>query len=646
MKLEIEPFINKLGWFSDGDIVASMLNGHRDYISGRLPSSLVFYVPEGNQGKAIEKTIRPCTATGITAVISGALCNPKMLYGDCENVLPPQIDGSLQSNVTFDRTTEQVYKGTYARKLVKTSAVGLSGYYGFVDNTNPADMHGFSAGRAYRLSCRLRCPTGGPLFTQIKLQLQYYDTSWHYYSMTPNAYDVWQLLTVQVAIPANATGVFASLVYDTSVASGKYVYADEIGLQSPVRVTAMAHPFSNGDLVKITEVGGMVELNEGVYSVYNKTTNGFELYYLDGVNFVDGSVLTPYTSGGSAEKMTAITDFSDYTELVLCLWSRNRRGQWFMKPTDFSYTISVDGVKEFYLPTFQGFCDVTISLSGITSINQIRITALHDEEDYLLCSGMYAIHDEYPLDVLQAIEDELKEIVTQDYPDGILVGTLQGEKLSEKIVISGYRDFLDRYAVIKIKEGAVEEYHQLRDYDESGWTFYGNLDGVMLLNAYSSAEVYLQFPVRITLGETDAIFPSISIQGMEPTPILRSSGAERLVDSFDMAGQFSDRRDDLLLQYPVLIDCEARHYEILARLNRVARGLLGQYKLWINGRKHDFMFDIPPRQLDPTIPIEILPKTQYTVLIEVKELREAREVLPAAAAVTSTYNLEKPGVLS
>ena len=44
----------------------------------------------------------------------------------------------------------------------------------------------------------------------------------------------------------------------------------------PVVITIVGHSFSNDDLVKITDVAGMTELNSGVYMVKNKGADTYE----------------------------------------------------------------------------------------------------------------------------------------------------------------------------------------------------------------------------------------------------------------------------------------------------------------------------------------------------------------------------------
>ena len=64
----------------------------------------------------------------------------------------------------------------------------------------------------------------------------------------------------------------------------------------PVVITAVAHGFSNGDLVHIKNVGGMTEINDRRFTVANKTTDTFELLGEDGTDY------GVYTSGGDTEQ--------------------------------------------------------------------------------------------------------------------------------------------------------------------------------------------------------------------------------------------------------------------------------------------------------------------------------------------------------
>ena len=80
---------------------------------------------------------------------------------------------------------------------------------------------------------------------------------------------------------------------------------------NPVVITATSHGYSNGDIVRITDVSGMTQLNGNSYKVANKTTNTFELTSPDDSSNINGTSYTTYISGGKAnKKVTAITGLS------------------------------------------------------------------------------------------------------------------------------------------------------------------------------------------------------------------------------------------------------------------------------------------------------------------------------------------------
>ena len=66
----------------------------------------------------------------------------------------------------------------------------------------------------------------------------------------------------------------------------------------PVVITATAHTFQNDDLVKITDVVGMTELNGNTYMVKNKAANTIELWDENGTEKLDGTGFAAWISGG------------------------------------------------------------------------------------------------------------------------------------------------------------------------------------------------------------------------------------------------------------------------------------------------------------------------------------------------------------
>lgn len=83
---------------------------------------------------------------------------------------------------------------------------------------------------------------------------------------------------------------------------------------NPVEITSSDHGLSDGDLVWIDKVVGMIELNNNVYTVSNKTDDTYELKDGNGVD-VDGSGYTAYVSGGYATP-TIFTAVGDYPGCV------------------------------------------------------------------------------------------------------------------------------------------------------------------------------------------------------------------------------------------------------------------------------------------------------------------------------------------
>ena len=74
---------------------------------------------------------------------------------------------------------------------------------------------------------------------------------------------------------------------------------------NPGVVTATSHGFSDNDVVFISSVVGMTEVNGKYFKVANKTTNTFELTDIDGTN-VNTSSFTTYSSAGTAARVYEI----------------------------------------------------------------------------------------------------------------------------------------------------------------------------------------------------------------------------------------------------------------------------------------------------------------------------------------------------
>lgn len=70
------------------------------------------------------------------------------------------------------------------------------------------------------------------------------------------------------------------------------VSVENITAANPPVVTATTHGYSNGDIIRMTEVEGMIEVNHINYTIANVTANTFELVGINGAGY------TAYESGG------------------------------------------------------------------------------------------------------------------------------------------------------------------------------------------------------------------------------------------------------------------------------------------------------------------------------------------------------------
>lgn len=80
------------------------------------------------------------------------------------------------------------------------------------------------------------------------------------------------------------------------VRAGK-VSVTGITAASPPVVSCTGHLYVNGDMVTLTSVSGMTEVNDGDYVVTSKTTDTISLYDTEGAA-VSGTSWTAYTAGG------------------------------------------------------------------------------------------------------------------------------------------------------------------------------------------------------------------------------------------------------------------------------------------------------------------------------------------------------------
>lgn len=114
------------------------------------------------------------------------------------------------------------------------------------------------------------------------------------YSMGVNAGSYANSARGSITGSVNITNAVLNLVGEQKIITGATQ-------ARPVVLTSASHGFSNGDVVWVTGVSGMTQLNNKAFKVANRSTNTFELRTLSG-NYVDGRYWNSYASGGRVQK--------------------------------------------------------------------------------------------------------------------------------------------------------------------------------------------------------------------------------------------------------------------------------------------------------------------------------------------------------
>lgn len=334
------------------------------------------------------------------------------------------------------------------------------------------------------------------------------------------------------------------------------------------------------------------------------------------------------------EKIYGI-DVTNYDILTVYLYSRNKQNSDFRKLSDFVYKIDLGSGKEYYLSAYPGFAHIIIDISDITSIDRIRITALHADEDYLIMSYVVVSKDEIPLDIFEGIKTGME--YHRDTLNSYLLGTINCTAGNTSINLTGF-NYIDDYAIIKIDDGINDEIHQIIRGNEGLFNLTDLYDGNEILYTYVNASVYLYFPVEFGRSSLEAIIPGITIWGFEPEEKLESFKLDNVLDTWKSSG-VTERREGHYMNYPVQFDCEARHNEILAHLTRIVRDFIGRNFVWINGRKFEIKFDGGAIETFPTEHYDLIPKVLYRGTLEIREELWTRTILPYTGTINTAVNI-------
>ena len=355
--------------------------------------------------------------------------------------------------------------------------------------------------------------------------------------------------------------------------------------------------------------------------------------FIAGIN--DSSIIFKVDSGSNGEYITKTgydINLNDYEEVVFHFWSRNQKwkGSRYDLSGNFAYALDFyktnAKVARIFIPTFERMIDVTMKCAGLGSIDEIRIVCLHDEADYIIVSNMVAVKDELPRDIFEGIKNQLLYDIGKLYPringildKGILIGTVNASVDDKSIQFQTASKFIEKYAVIKIDDGTNSEVHQILSSDGLEFFFNTNYAGLKVVNNFTNASVYLIVPVEFGLSEEEILLPGIGIWGMNPEEVYDISKLDTVRDTFKDDETVQTREADAKFRYKILIDCEARHNELIAFMSRAVKNFIARQKVWVNGKSIEFFSDGTSTYIEPVEGYNEIPKIQYVIRIEVKE---------------------------
>lgn len=341
---------------------------------------------------------------------------------------------------------------------------------------------------------------------------------------------------------------------------------------------------------------------------------------------------------------TVNVDLTNYEKLTFHIWSRNKKssGQDYMNSSEFAYKIEFGTSDIYYIPTYQTFTDITIDISSLTTITKIKITCLHDTEDYLIISNMVASKDELPRDIFQGIKEQFEYSVNKFYPHiangilnkGVLIDTISGLTNDTSILFSNPLLYIEKYAVIRIDDGTNSETHQIDHNDELQFYFNSMYSGTKLLHNYTNANVYLTFPCEYGVAEKEIILPGVSLWGMNPEEMPMTTKIEGERDTFKTTETVQEGFAPVNFLYTISIDCEARHNSLIAIMSQIVRNIISQEYIWVNGKKINLKRNGVSTFIEPNEGFNEIPKIQYLVDIFIRE-----DVFEKTSAVKTITNI-------
>lgn len=365
--------------------------------------------------------------------------------------------------------------------------------------------------------------------------------------------------------------------------------------------------------------------------------------YVAGLN--EFSILTRFDAEDAIRtlsKSLGPVDVSGYETLVLSCHSRDN-GKTDYTDQVFWYKIRINATTEFYLPVKDTFTNVDIAIDSVDEIDRIEITAMTDGVDFLWLSEIVVEKQQVMLDTMLAAKAHIEYELNKLAGDGVKVGTASFTAGDRDVTIGNFA-YLEQYSVVKITDGVNSELHQVDDKGANGeFRFMPTFDGEQILNNYTDADVYVTFPVSLNPDEREIRIPGVVVWAFTPTPVYRTGKLDSKIDAYNVDGSFVETTEGQLLMVDIQVDCEARQASLLDIASRAVRQWAEKEITWINGRFHETFWNEAPTEIQPPTGIDIIPKMQYTISIELEERFAGRRTLSAAGSPDLTFSQEVSG---
>jgi len=331
----------------------------------------------------------------------------------------------------------------------------------------------------------------------------------------------------------------------------------------------------------------------------------------------------------------AIT-IGEFEDIIFHMFSQNHGKQDYRSSADFSYKIAFGASgKEYYLPIYDTFTDISLHIVGLTTIDKIKITKTVAGEDNLVLSNFVLQKQDVPLDIFIGVKEQIEYY--RDKLAKITLGTLANLVSGvTSIIFPSDVEYIDRYACIKIYDGTNFEIHQIAIRHVLTFEFTDLYDGKSLVHSYTSATIELFIPIEYGIRQKEILVPSITIWGMEPEEEKIDNGISMLVDSYKTDDTFSERMEGSYQNYTLLIDCEARQDGLLAKLSQVVRRMIGGRVVWVGGRRCEIDFYGSAKEMEPAENYNYIPKVEISCKVGIQEDIFDRKTLP----ITKTIKID------